>query len=450
MILLLLADYVYCSAIEYIRMYHLSARLVLSRCSSTVVRGEKKLLINTSYRLKRKSTTHIPVMLKEVLHLWLPNNTNDDTTNRPIHLIDGTVGMGGHTLAALQSNNNVHVLGIDRDASMIYNAKKHIQSTASSTDVSSRVDFHHGSFTDISQQLSSSSEVDGLLIDLGMNSIQISNPNRGFTFRNVDCPLDMRFDTTSTNTSIKASDVVNEYPKSELSSILTKYADEPYADEIAMEIVEWRTQVSQGRRAKQGINSTLELRYIIEEAVDKYITLNEDIDDEPEIEIDTNKRYHTITTPTTKPTKQIDKKKRKKFESYRNIWNSPKWLGPKKQKQLLSQYQQRKVRHANHVMRCFQAIRIEVNNELEHIKSFFQQFDTNASSSILQVGGRIVVIVFHPGEDLIVRQGMDKLVDSGNYKLVTPKEEGLRPIYEEVRMNGRSRTARLHAVERIR
>jgi len=329
---------------------------------------------------------------------------------------------------------------------MIYNAKKHIQST--NNDVSSRVNFHHGSFTDISQQLSSK-VADGILIDLGMNSIQISNPNRGFTFRNFDCPLDMRFDTSSTNTSIKASDVVNEYPKSELSTIFTNFADEPYADEIAEEIVEWRTQVSQGRRAKQGINSTLELRYIIEEAVDKCITLNEDIDDEPEIEIDTNKRYQTISTPTTKPTKQVDKKRRKKFESYRAIWNSPKWLGPKKKKQLLSQYQQRKVRYANHVMRCFQAIRIEVNNELEHIKSFFRQFE-DSEESILQVGDRIVVIVFHPGEDLIVRRGMDMLVNSGNYKLITPKDEGLRPTYEEVRINGRSRTARLHAVERIR
>jgi len=426
--------------------------LVLSRCSSAVIRGGEKKLYNPSYRLKStsttKSATHIPVMLNEVLNLWLTNDTKDNDET-PIHLIDGTVGMGGHTLAALQSKNNIHVLGIDRDASMIYNAKKHIQST--NNDVSSRVDFHHGSFTDISQQLSSK-VADGILIDLGMNSIQISNQRRGFTFKNFDSPLDMRFDTSSTNTNIKASDVVNEYTQSELSNIFTNYADEPYADEIAADIVEWRAQVSQlgGRRAKQGINSTLELRYIIEEAVDKCITLNEDTDDDPEIEIDANKRYHTITTPTTKPTKQVDKKKRKKFESYRAIiWNSPKWLGPKKKKQLLSQYQQRKVRHANHVMRCFQAIRIEVNNELEHIQLFFRQFE-DSEESILQIGGRIVVIVFHPGEDLVVREGMDMLVNSGNYKLITPKDEGLRPTYEEVRMNGRSRTARLHAIERIR
>ena len=433
-------------------MYHLSARsVVLSRCN-VIIRAEKKLLNSTSYRLKSassKSATHIPVMLKEVLNLWLPNDTQNGEDNRPIHLVDGTVGMGGHTIAALQSNNNVHVLGIDRDASMIYNAKKHIQST--NNDVSSRVKFHHGSFTDISQQLASLSKTaDGILIDLGMNSIQISNPTRGFTFRNVDCPLDMRFDTSSTNnTSIKASNVVNEYTQSELSNIFTRYADEPYADEIAEDIVEWRTQVSQGRRAKQGIYSTLELRYIIEEAVDKCIFLNEDIDDEPEIDLTSNKRYHIIPT-TTKPTKQVDKKKKKKFESYRAIWNSPSYLNPKKKKQLLSQYQQRKVRYANHVMRCFQAIRIEVNNELEHIKLFFQQFDTNTSSPILQVGGRIVIIVFHPGEDLIVRQGMVMLVDSGNYKLITPKDEGLRPNIEEVKLNSRSRTARLHAVERIR
>jgi len=81
---------------------------MVSRCSSAVIRGGggKKLLINTSCRLKStsttKSTTHIPVMLKEALNLWLPNDTQNGEDNRPIHLIDGTVGMGGHTLAALQ------------------------------------------------------------------------------------------------------------------------------------------------------------------------------------------------------------------------------------------------------------------------------------------------------------------------------------------------------------
>jgi len=97
-------------------------------------------------------------------------------------------------------------------------------------------------------------------------------------------------------------------------------------------------------------------------------------------------------------------------------------------------------------MRCFQAIRIEVNNELEHIQLFFQK---DVPSQCLEIGGRLVMISFQPGEDLIVKEGMNGLVATGEFKLLTPVEEGLRPTLEEVKMNGRSRTARLRAVERI-
>ena len=98
-------------------------------------------------------------------------------------------------------------------------------------------------------------------------------------------------------------------------------------------------------------------------------------------------------------------------------------------------------------MRCFQALRIEVNNELEHIQLFFER---DVPTQILDViGSRLVMIAFQPGEDRIVKEGMNDLVGTGRFKWITPEEDGLRPTLEEVKMNGRSRTARLRAVERI-
>ena len=123
------------------------------------------------------------------------------------------------------------MLGIDRDESAIAQAIRRIQKLSEENvevDISQRVNFHHGSFSDISPNLlrnhssSTSSKVDGILLDLGMNSTQIGNSNRGFTFRKHSeslVNLDMRFDTTSSNAqqSIQAHDIVNEYPTSELS-----------------------------------------------------------------------------------------------------------------------------------------------------------------------------------------------------------------------------------------
>jgi 16S rRNA (cytosine1402-N4)-methyltransferase len=68
----------------------------------------------------------------------------------------------------------------------------------------------------------------------------------------------------------------------------------------------------------------------------------------------------------------------------------------------------------------------------------------------LEIGGRLVMIAFHPGEDMLVKEGMDGLVASGEFKLLTPEMDGLRPTMDEVKVNGRARTARLRAVERVR
>jgi 16S rRNA C1402 N4-methylase RsmH len=121
-------------------------------------------------------------------------------------------------------------------------------------------------------------------------------------------------------------------------------------------------------------------------------------------------------------------------------------------------------------MRCFQALRIASNNELYHIEQLFTILTPSSSSSppetshygeeeeesrsqcccCLAIGGHFVAIAFHPGEDEVIKLGMKRLVDTGQYKYLTPEEDGLRPTYDEIKSNSRSRTARLRAVERIR
>ncbi|KAL3767302.1 hypothetical protein ACHAW5_001707 [Stephanodiscus triporus] len=409
------------------------------------------------------ASLHTPVMRDAVLRLWLPDNGR-----RHRWLIDGTMGLGGHTSSILTAAGagkeeddvvDVRVLGIDRDGSALKKARRRLEIESSSS--LSRVAFHRGSFADVSPELlkrhSFPSVVDGVLIDLGMNSDQIDDDERGFTFRKRG-PLDMRFDasssyssprhysrddndsttTTTTRRAIEAGDIVNGWSASQLSSIFEKYADEPYAVEIAAGIVRWRESLPRG---KGEIRSTLELRYVIEDVVEGIVA-------------------STIVGAASMDDDDDDNVMRKKrgndndFERYRSIWRPPSTPGrmllPSKRKtdKLLFKYEERRPRHPNHVMRCFQALRIAVNDELWHIESFFESM--LAPRCCLDIGGRLVAIAFHPGEDRLVRQGMARMVDTGRFELLTPVDDGLRPTPEEVKSNGRSRTARLRAVERIR
>jgi len=417
-------------------------------------------------------------MKNEVLKLWFPNTTpnvasddngsEDNNWRRPIHLIDGTIGLAGHTLAAIQSvqsttqqQNNIKVLGIDRDPEALSKARKRMEKEldnksddedadnedegeedAPSNAESSRVTLHLGSFADISPGLLSlysfPLRVHGILMDCGMNSTQIENKQRGFSFRQHG-PLDMRFDITTQSHKIhvgqshqkikskatKARDIVNTWSAAELSAMFQKFADEPYADEIASSIVEWRSnEQKREKKAPTGIRTTLELRYVIEECI---ASIQADVGIEPKEHFPPKKFYAMWRAPT----KRLSKRTKEK---------------------LIKKYAERKPRHTNHVMRIFQALRMEVNDELLHIRSFFEM---GIAERCLEVGGRLVMIAFHPGEDEIIRKGMEGMVkkekeEGENFKWVTPEVEGLRPTLEEVKMNGRSRSARLRAVERIR
>ncbi|KAL7489095.1 hypothetical protein ACHAW6_014695 [Cyclotella cf. meneghiniana] len=422
--------------------------LPITALENTAFAPRRRRLISTrnlSKKCKKVceiAAIHVPVMKREVLDLWLPARRNAQVENPTLHLIDGTVGLGGHSLAALHSRPNVRILAVDRDPYAVKMAKRRFEAQVSrSSDETNRnqhdskptsdaLVLRRGSYADISPEFlrrnSFPSKVDGILLDLGMNSYQIENPNRGFTFRKTG-PLDMRFHAkfgSENGSAVKARDVVNNFSAEELSSVFRRYADEPHAKVIADAIVRWRNEKERERSKtdSKGIQSTLELRYIIEEAVSRH---------------------------TAEGTRKSEEEKGK-LERYRKIWrhNPAGALSPQKRRmKLIPLYEKQKVQHADSVMRCFQALRIETNDELKHLESFLQ---SNAIRDVLNVGGRLVMIAFHPGEDRMVRRGMEQLVESGEFRLLTPEEEGLRPTEEEVRENSKSRTARLRAVEKVK
>ena len=375
------------------------------------------------------ASLHVPVMLDDVLDLWLPKGPTAQETLREKYLVDGTLGLGGHTSAAIklagQRSTPVQILGIDRDANALSLAKVRIRSDCLEDEM--RVKSHRGSFADISpglleQQGFPSKGVDGIFIDLGMNSEQINDSARGFTFRRSG-PLDMRFDQTATKT--RARDVVNGYSAKELASIFKEHSDEPLSMEIAANIVKWRKEKFGKRQPKKpndGIRTTLELRYAIEEAVEQAMKANGG---------------------------GVGRGSDPAFDKFRQIWHrsNGRTLPQATKTKYMNRFEERRLRHPNHVMRVFQALRIEVNREIDQIAMFLQG---SAPTTCIGIGGRLVMLAFHPGEDDLVRQEMARLVECGSYKLLTPEDDGVRPTQEEVKSNGRSRTARLRAIERIR
>ena len=209
-----------------------------------------------------------------------------------------------------------------------------------------------------------------------MNSDQIDDDERGFTFRKRG-PLDMRFDVRSSSSSYPsrsrggggegegdangsvvrtAGDIVNGWSAARLSKIFRNYADEPYAMEIAHDIVRWRETLPWERG---GIRSTLELRYVIEEAVEGIVSSssnNATTSPKKDKEYGIGDGVH----------KKGETKRADDFRRYRAIWHPSSTRGGgrvslsrQRTNKLLFKYKERRPRHANHVMRCFQALRIQ-------------------------------------------------------------------------------------------
>jgi 16S rRNA (cytosine1402-N4)-methyltransferase len=167
---------------------------------------------------------HVPVMVAEVAEWLRP---------RPgACLVDATVGLGGHAAALLAAAPDVRLLGLDRDAAALEHARRRLAAHAD------RVLLRHASFADLGRVLADVGwdGADGVVLDLGVSSLQLDDPGRGFSFR-ADGPLDMRMDPTA---PLDAAAVVNTWPEAALARILADYGEEPRSRRIARAIVRAR------------------------------------------------------------------------------------------------------------------------------------------------------------------------------------------------------------------
>ncbi len=163
---------------------------------------------------------HIPVMLNEVVQYMSPKDGEV--------YVDGTLGAGGYTRALLDAAD-CKVIAVDRD---------HCAIDAMQDDVeryNGRLTLVHGAFGDVAEHLDGLGieRVDGLVIDIGVSSMQIDQADRGFSFR-FDGPLDMRMDTSQGET---AADIVNTRKEENLANIIYEYGEERLSRRIAKVII---------------------------------------------------------------------------------------------------------------------------------------------------------------------------------------------------------------------
>ncbi|MFN8076330.1 MAG: 16S rRNA (cytosine(1402)-N(4))-methyltransferase RsmH [Kineosporiaceae bacterium] len=170
---------------------------------------------------------HVPVMLRECVDVLAP------ALSRPgsVH-VDGTLGMGGHAEAILERCPGSVLVGIDRDEQALALAGERLARFGS------RVHLVHAVYDEVDRVLAAvgARQVDSVLLDLGVSSLQLDEAERGFAYA-VDAPLDMRMDRSTGTT---AAEVLNTYSAADLARILHRYGEERFARRIAGEIVRRR------------------------------------------------------------------------------------------------------------------------------------------------------------------------------------------------------------------
>ena len=171
-------------------------------------------------------SSHIPVMTAQVLEALLGGEG-------PVErVIDGTVGAGGHSQALLAAGARA-ILALDLDPIAIAGARQRLAAYRA------RISFCQCSYLQMRERAAQRGwdSVDAILLDLGLSSLQLDDPARGFSFRRR-APMDMRFDQTAEQPT--AQDLVNSLDERELADIFYKHGEEPAARRIARAIVEAR------------------------------------------------------------------------------------------------------------------------------------------------------------------------------------------------------------------
>lgn len=313
---------------------------------------------------KGQKAFHIPVLLDEVLALLQPKKGGT--------FIDGTAGGGGHSMAiAGLLGPGGTMLCIDQDQTALAIIREKFSTWAGLAHCI------HGNFSQMAEYCKSCNiaDVDGILLDLGISSIALDNPERGFSF-GQDGPLDMRMDQ---GRGLCAADIVNSWSAEELERLFREFGEEPLSRRYARAIC--------GYRADQRLTRTRELWQIIHDSTPERVRRKLKID------------------PAT---------------------------------------------------RVFQALRLEVNGELESLQSVLPQM-----RDLLHPGGRCAIISFHSLEDRIVkhffrRESRDCICPEDfpictcnhNKQLKVLTRKPISPSTAEVEKNRRARSARLRVAEK--
>ena len=190
---------------------------------------------------------HISIMVKEILDFLniLPGETG----------FDATLGYGGHTKAMLQClNGKGHIYATDVDPEESAKTKKRLAEQGFGEEL---LTVKLQNFCTIDEIAKEVGGFDFILADLGVSSMQIDNPERGFSFK-VDGPLDLRLNP---NAGISAAERLDNISREELSGMLYENSDEPYCEELAKAITD---EIRKGNR----IDTTTKLRHIIEQTLD--------------------------------------------------------------------------------------------------------------------------------------------------------------------------------------
>jgi 16S rRNA (cytosine1402-N4)-methyltransferase len=284
------------------------------------------------------SERHEPVFVQEVVQLLSKART----------ALDLTLGLGGHAEALLAAGVD-RVIGVDRDREALSLASERLASYGD------RFRAVQARFSDAEKVARESGirAVEAALYDLGVSSMHLDRPERGFSYRS-EGPLDMRMGHDGPT----ASDVVNSYPEEEIAQVLRDYGEERFARRIAGAIVR--------ARGRKPLETTTELAAVAASAVPK------------------------------------------------------RRGGP------------------HPARRTFQAIRIEVNRELEELAASLPQ-----AVELLAPGGRLVVISYHSLEDRIVKRFV-----AAEQRIRSLTKKPLRPSAAEMARNPRARGAKLRAAER--